>query len=162
MVPDDDQVAGKALVRDHVAVLVCDPIDHRPLFGLELAFVEEAIDTDVVVAGEHEDRDPFPDSGKDARHLVIFLPGQGRDAVLDIPKKDQVIRLCCINDRHEPLEPGDASTLEMHTMRRKISLDPEMEVGNNEVAFLSLNNKRRALFKKFKIHSGLTNPFWGW
>ena len=82
--------------------------------------------------------------------------------MLDITEQYKRIGLAYVNGFLEAFEPGLAPAPEMHTMGCKVGLDAEMEVGDDEVALLSHYHKCRTIAEKFKVHSALTNPFWGW
>ena len=50
----------------------------------------------------------------------------------------------------------------MEPVHCKVSLDTEVEIGNNKIPFFPFNDQGRAVTDKFQVHNGLTNPFWGW
>ena len=133
-----------------------------PSFGWSSPCSEEPLNADVVVSREDKDRDAAPDRIEDTRDLCPLLPGERRDAVLDVPQKDSRSGSVSSTVFMEPVKAFGAVALEMQAMCGKVGLDPEMEVGNNEQALGVLNDKRRAIFDKFQFHNGLTYPFWGW
>ena len=145
-----------------MAVEVRDAIDDLSLLWPDLGLLKEPFDADVVVSREDKDRDAAPDRIEDTRDLSPLLPGERRDAVLDVTQEDRPVRICRIDGLHEPVEAFGAVAFEMHSMRGEIGLDPEMEVGNDEQALGVLDDKRRAVPDKLQFHNGFTYPFWGW
>jgi hypothetical protein len=82
--------------------------------------------------------------------------------VLDIPEQHQPVRIHTVHDRKQSFQPGLAPAPEMEPVQCKVCLDPEMEIGNNEIPLFPRNDQCRAVTNKFQVHNGFTNPFWGW
>jgi hypothetical protein len=81
--------------------------------------------------------------------------------MLDITEQYKRIGLAYVNGFLEAFQPGCTPAPEMHTVNCEICFDAKMKVRNNEMTHLTNDNQCRAVTKKFKIHSALTNPFWG-
>ncbi len=162
VVANNHQVSGKAFVRVSMSVKVPDVVDNSTLLWLEFTFFEVPLYSDVMVPGKDQKGDPVANCIKNARHLVVLLPCDRGDTVLDVPEKNQRIGLCSINSFLETFKPCSTAALKVHPMGSKIRFDAKMEVGNNEMPHLANDDKGRAITEKLKIHSALTDPFWGW
>lgn len=143
-------------------VEITNTVDDCTFFRTDLSRCAIPFDADIVVAGKQMQGDSVAESPEDPWQLVIFLPGDGRNAVLDIAEQHESVRICPVNDLQEPFEPCFAPAPEMNAMNCEIRLDSEMEIGNDKVSLLTRDYQRRTLTDKFQVHSGLTNPFWGW
>jgi hypothetical protein len=129
---------------------------------LEFTGLCKPFNADIMVAGKDDERDTGAQGFQDARHLMVFLPREGGDAVLDVSQQHETIRIGFVNRFLEPFEPVGAPAPEVQAMGRKVGLDPEMEVSDNEQTLLPFHHQCRPIADKFKIHNDLTYPFWGW
>jgi hypothetical protein len=145
-----------------VAVEVPDTVNDLTFLCADFEGFQISFNTDVVVAGEYVQGDPFAHCLKDAGQFEKFLSGDGRDAVLDIPEQDEPVWVHTVNNCEQPLQPGFAPAPEMEPVHCKVGLDAEVEIGNNKIPLFSRNDQRRAVANKFQVHNGFTNPFWGW
>src|SRR5208337_5567588 len=135
---------------------------NRTLFRPELVFPDEALDADVVIAGEEHLGNAIPDRPENAGHLIELLTGERRDAVLHVPEQHKSVRIRLVDHFQEAFEPVGTPAPEMQPVRTEVGLDPEVEVGDDEQALFSFDHERRAITDKFQFHNSLTNPFWGW
>ena len=145
-----------------MAMEVPYPVYDCPFLGLDLSRSEISFNTDIVVAGKYPQGDPVTECLKNPGQFEKFLSRDGGDTVLDIPEQDEPVRVHAVNIREQPLQPGFAPASEMEPVHCKVSLDAEMEIGNNKIPFFPGNDQGRAVANKFQVHNGLTNPFWGW
>src|SRR5512137_1390738 len=102
-----------------MTVEVPDAIDDLPLLCADLIRPEIVLNSDIVVAREHPQRDPLPQSFQDTGQLKIFLSRECRDAVLDIAKEDKPVRIHAVDERKQPLQPGPAPAPEMKPVECK-------------------------------------------
>ena len=72
-----------------VAMEVCDIVNNRSFFWLELALFEEPLDTNVVVSRENKNRDTAAYGVENSGDFCPFLPGKRGNAVLYIPEEDK-------------------------------------------------------------------------
>jgi hypothetical protein len=139
-----------------MAMQVPDTIDDSSVLWPDLGRPEVAFDPDIMVARKYVERYPLPKYPENFRQLIKFLTGNGRDTVLDIPKKDKGIGIGPVNDLHQALKPGSTPASEMEPVGSKVRFDPEMKVSNDEMARVSFDKQRGTFTEKCQVHKGLT------
>lgn len=158
---DDHEMPGKEGRWNHVAMEIADTVNYCTILCKNLRRVQVSFDTDVMVAGKYDQAYPVPKGTENPGQLVVFLAGEGGDAVLDIPEQHQPVGIGLVDDRKQAFEAFPAPAAEMKPVGCEIRLDTEMEVRNNEMPFLLLDEKGGAVTDEFQVHKNLTNPFWG-
>jgi hypothetical protein len=137
-------------------------VNERTVAGPELVFTDKTLDPDVVVAREYEQGDTGTQCFEDTGKFIEFLSRKRWDAVFDVPEQDEQIGIGGIDDTHQPLQPFRTPAGKMKTMRGKVCLDAEVQVGYSQQPLFVLDDKRRAVADKFQFHNSLTNPLRGW
>src|SRR5512145_2853177 len=102
-----------------------------------------------MVARKYDKRHQLSEGFKDPGHLMIFLPGERGDTVLDVPQQYQQVGIGGFNRLYYAFQAGLAPAPEMKTMDREVSLYSEMQVRDDKDTFLILNDECRSISKKF-------------
>jgi len=162
VVSDNHEMTGKCRRRVHVAVEVPDPVNNCAFLCADLRGLEVPLDTDIVVTGEYPQGDPVTQCLEEPGQFKIFLAGESRDTVLDVPEQYKAIGIHAIHNLKQPLQPDLAPAPEVEPVQRELRLNAEMEIRYNEIPLFSCYDQGRAVADKFQVHNGFTNPFWGW
>jgi len=143
-------------------VEIPDTVKDHSFFRLQFGVPKVRFDADIVVAGKYFQGDAIPECFENYRKFCIFLTGKRGDTVFDVAQQNKHIRVCEIDDLQKTFKAISAPAPEMQAVSGKISLYPEMEIGNNHQPLFPFYNERRSIPEKFHLHNSLTNPFRGW
>jgi hypothetical protein len=162
MVSDHKKVAIEMRCGIHMAMQVSHAVKDGPVPGLEFPGLCKPFNADIMIAGKDQQRDTGAQGFQYPGHLMVFLPGEGWDAVLDVPQQHEPVGIGTVNRFLEPFKPVGAPAPEMQAVGSKIRLDPEMEVRNNEQPLIPFHHQCRPVADEFEVHNCLTYPFCGW
>jgi hypothetical protein len=158
----DHEPSGQFRVRVGVSVQVPDAVNNRSLPREDLPGFTKTLNAGIVVPGQNPDRKKRAKTFKYLRDLPVLLPAGERDTVLDVPEKDEAVRLGIPYASYDPFGPFTASALEIKAMPGHIGLDTQVEIRDHKYPSCFFYEEGGAFRMKLQSHRIFMTSLDGW